>query len=106
MTPQQKSIRSKEIEQCVFIVSEHFNVSPSKVFSPSAYRGQSVKDARNVLFYYLHDQGLSFKQIAKLWTRSEDSVQRGARIGLIRMMGDDRAMIEALPRITSTLTLS
>ena len=101
-----KQQRAAVILQCAQIIAEHYGTTPGKLLSATAYRGEEVKNARSVFAYHLHDCGMSIASIARLLTRSIDSTERRRARGTIMLMGSDRAMIETLPRIPTTLSIT
>ena len=101
-----KQARAAAILQCAHGIADFYGTTAEKLLSPSAFRGQEIQNARNVFTYHLHDCGMSIASIARILTRSIDSTERRRARGTIMLMGKDRAMIDALPRIPSSLTFS
>lgn len=107
MTPDtRKHRRAQQIAQCVAIVARHFEVDPLKVVGNHPQCGEAIRNARFTLWYHLYDCGMSYAAIGKVFGRPAEAVERGARQGVIRLMGSDREMIERLPRIETTLEIS
>lgn len=104
--PPTKQDRAAAILQCAEIIAEFYGTTSVKLLSAKSYHGQEVKNARSVFIYHLHDCGMSMAAIARIMTRSIDSIDRQRARGTIMLMGKDRAMIEGLPRIPSSLTFS
>ena len=104
--PPTKQDRVAAILQCAHAIAEHYGTTAEKLLSATCYRGQEIQNARNVFTYHLHDCDMSIASIARLLTRSIDSTDRRRARGTIMLMGKDRAMIDALPRIPSSLTFA
>lgn len=101
-----KQDRAFVILQCAITIAEHYGTTAEKLLSAVCYRGQEVQNARNVFTYHLHHCGMSITSIARILSRSIDSTDKRRARGAITLMGDDRAMVESLPRIPSSLEIS
>lgn len=101
MTP--KQTRAATLAECIELIAAHFECDPVRVFSSFNRPGEAVKSARNLLWYHMHDCGMSYYAIARIFKLSDAHIARSARQGMLRLMDDDREVLARLPRIANTL---
>ncbi len=106
MNPPTKSERAAAIAKAAEMIGEHYGIAPQKMFTDVLSRSAAVREARSVLIYHLHRCGMSFEAIGRIVGRSAEHCQRTERHGVIRLMGEDRAMIDALPQIPTGLNIT
>lgn len=106
MTPPTKSERAEAIARCAAMIAEYCNFEASKMFTQVQSKSLAVREGRAMLIYHLHREGMSFDAIGKLVGRSGDHCRRAEAQGVIRMMGDDRKLLDSLPKIPSSLQIT
>jgi hypothetical protein len=101
MTPKQN--RAAELAACIEPIAAHFGCDPVRLFSSFNRPGEAVKNARNLLWYHMHDCGMSYYAIARIFKLSDTHVARSARQGMLRLSDADREVLARVPRISNTL---
>jgi hypothetical protein len=105
-TPPTKSERVEAIARCANMIAAFHKIEPAAIFTETQSKRAAVREARCMLIFHLHRSGMSFDRIGKLVHRSPEYCQRAEKDGVIRMMGEDRELIESLPKIPNTLQIS
>ena len=100
-----KRHRAELITRCIVAIAEHCGVKPEQLVSETPWKGRALQEAKGLLAYHLYACGMSFESIARVMRRSVDHVRRLEGQGAIRMMGDDRKLIDSLPKIPTTLEI-
>jgi hypothetical protein len=98
--------KAQQIAKCVEIVAKYHNLDPTKVYQSFSSAHPPMRRSRCMIWYHLHDCGMSFDSIARLFRLSYDAVQRSTRQGSISFTEEERLLISTLPRIQSTLRLT
>lgn len=65
-----------------------------------------VKIARECLWHHFHACGMSWRAIGRIWNRSVHSLTEGARMVTLKLEEPDRAMMDRLPQIPTTLEIT
>lgn len=93
-----KSAKAEAIAKCIGMAAAYFQTTPERILGVH-FHGNDNQDARHLLWHHFHACGMSYETIAKMFGRAVPGVQRGARQGVIRMMGEDRQLLESMPKI-------
>lgn len=104
MTPT-KQQRSKEIAECVSKISSYYGIDPMKVMTAFSNKCNRISEARNLLWFHLHDCGMSYDAIGRIWKLSCDHIAKRVKQGSITLLPDDLLLLKTLPRISSTLEI-
>lgn len=104
MTPT-KTTRSQEIARCFAIVAKEYDVSPFDIQTKSLACRGAIQECRRLLAYHLHDCGMSYKAIGKLWKAGEESTRENARHAHLFMTGPKVLLLERLPRLTTSVEI-
>lgn len=105
-TTPHKQAKAEAIVRCITTICRFYGADPAKLINPAQVRSNAGMQARAALVYHLYRSGMSFHAIGRILHRSEDAIRRYEREGAIRMMGEDRKMIEGLPVIPNSLQLT
>ena len=98
------SIKSQQIETCLVAVSKYYDADPVKVLTSYCANGAATRQARGLLWYHMHDCGMSYHQIGRIFGNlSVDHVSKRAKEGKMRMNEETRLLVKTLPRIDTTL---
>jgi hypothetical protein len=95
--------RAEAIARCANMIAAFHKIEPTAIFTETQSKRSAVREARCMLIFHLHRCGMSYDRIGKLVHRSPEYCQRCEKDGVIRMMGEDRELIETLPRIPNSL---
>lgn len=101
-----KATRSQQIAKCIEIVAKYFNVDPIKVMTAFSNPSKGISHARNLIWYHLHECGMAYHAIGRIWKLSETTIQKRARQGSIALSPEDILILKTLPRISTSLTIS
>lgn len=101
-----KQTKSQQIAICAVIIARHYGTTPESLMNNRSHPGSATMDARRVMYYHLHRCGMSFAAIGRLFDRTAANIETNSRVGYIRMMSSDAAMIESLPRVGSSLNIT
>jgi chromosomal replication initiation ATPase DnaA len=95
-----KKSRSDTILKCLRAVADYYGIEPTKVLDRNQmHPSKKAMAARDVMYYHLRECGMEYHAIGRIFGRAEDTVRKGASRGVCRLMGEDRYMMENLPRI-------
>jgi hypothetical protein len=106
MTTTPKQTKAELIAQCTRTIAEHCGVPAEHIISSDPRKGSQLQEARALLVRHLYAGGMSLHAICRVLGRSIDTVRRLQRSGSVRMEGGNRACLEALPRIPTTLQIA
>jgi phosphopantetheine adenylyltransferase len=101
-----KTERAEAIARCSAMIAEQYKIEARQMFVGTQTKSQTVRDARDLLVYYLHKSGMGFLAISRLIQRSEDFVRRAEMNGKNRLMPADVELMNAMPQIPSSLDIS
>jgi hypothetical protein len=96
-----KQDRAKAIEVAACMIASEYGVNVRKLFLEAQTKCQQTREAKELLVYYLHSQGMSFLSISRIIGRSEDFTRRAQIAGQSKLMKSDKKLIARLPKIPS-----
>lgn len=100
-----KHLRAQQILKCVELVAAHFEVEHEKVLTAFAPKTPGISSARALLWHHLHQCGMSFNAMSRIWKLSTDHISKEARNGRIRMLPEEAELLAALPMVENTLDI-
>tara|TARA_R110000868_G_scaffold51318_4_gene162887 strand:- start:737 stop:1054 length:318 start_codon:yes stop_codon:yes gene_type:complete len=101
------SPKAQQIEACLVAVSKYYHTDPVKVLTSFCANGAATRKARCLLWYHMHDCGMSYHQIGRIFGNlSIDHVTKRAKQGMMSMNEEDRMLLKTLPRIETTLDIA
>lgn len=102
-----KQLKAQKIAECLNLVSQYYNTPIHAILSESCYASQNTRDARHLLWWHMHDCGMSYEAIGKLpWKKSHDTVYKGVRRAALNLVEKNECLMTRLPRIPTTFTIS
>lgn len=94
-----------QIEAVITAVAKYHNLDPVKVFQSFSCAHKPMSKARTLIWFHLHDCGMSLYEIARLFKISYDQVQRKIKQGQVAFTDEDLTLLATLPRISNTIKL-
>lgn len=104
--PSLKTRKSEAIAQCLIMASRHFGTTPKDVLTGSMCKRGPIRETRQLLAYHLHECGMSYKAIGKLWGASEEWTYRAARHAALFLVSPNYRLIHEMPAIETSLAIS
>lgn len=101
-----KDERAAAIAKCVEMIAQHCEVPALHLIDHRNRRGQDLREAKALLVYHLKQCGMSTNAIGRMLHRSDDYVQKISASCAVRMLPEDRALMETLPKIPSSLKIT
>lgn len=85
------------IEQCVVVASDRLKVDPVSVLTSRTKKHHPEHDARRLVWYHLHSQGMRYEVIGKAFKRSESVIRDGIRYAFLHLIDPHRMILSAMP---------
>lgn len=101
-----RAAKLQAITHCVATIARHCEVDPLHIVDGKTHKGAAIREARSMLAFHLYRCGMSYQSIGNLLQRSKDNARRLESDGAIRMMGEDRQMIDSLPAIPNRIEIT
>lgn len=98
--------KKQAIEQSILAIAEYFDIDPLALADQRKTRGARTKNAMAAFIYHLHSCGMSYDRIGKFIAKHDCQVRKYESQGRMMMHGQQKEMIESLPKIPTTLEIT
>lgn len=94
-----KQERAKAIANTIAMVCRHIGVDIEQVLGSTTKKHHPEHQARRLIWYHLHHQGMRKEQLGRIFNRGKSSIHDGIRYAYFNLIDRHDGLIKILPPI-------